>query len=283
MKAGSALTALCLSLAPLGPGCASNQRLTRADVVELAGRTWDAPPNEVFDATWLTLEAQGYRVGDVDRVAGTLSAKKQGRQWTIDVSARGSEQRVLLTPREDEVTREDLVSLLDPLEEGTRSLLRAWRELPEWKFDGRRNSLSIPGFSASPPRDWEWIDFDISRRHGVVQARRARLGVNPTLLFDAERRMPEPTLGALVKKATGLTLGARQRLVFPESLDAREDASGQHGAMRVLDGSVPVDVAWHALVSRVGPVDVQLVMVCPKNEAASCAVSWAELAASVVK
>ncbi|HEY0882204.1 MAG TPA: hypothetical protein VGD87_11765, partial [Archangium sp.] len=118
MKAEAALTALCLSLAPLGSGCASNQRLTRADVVELAERTWDAAPGEVFDATWLTLEAQGYRVGDVDRVAGTLSAKKQGRKWTIDVSARGSEQRVLLTPREDEVTREDLVSLLDPLEEG---------------------------------------------------------------------------------------------------------------------------------------------------------------------
>lgn len=282
MKARTLAVTLALSVAPLGTGCATDQPLSRADVTQLASRSWSAPTDEVFDATWLTLQAQGFTVTDADRLAGTFVATARGHTWDVDVGALGAEQRVRLMPREDGVTRGALVVLLDALEEGTRSLLRAWSELPEWKYDGRRNVLAIPGFSASPPREWEWLDFDISRRRVVAQARRARTGVNPTLLFEAERVRPEPTLEALVKKATGLTLNARQRLVYPEELASGEDATGRHGAIRVLDGTVPVDVAWHARVTRVGPVEVQLVMVCPRAEAASCAVLWAELSTSVV-
>ena len=198
------------------------------------------------------------------------------------MAALGSEQRVQLVPRH-QITRQELIDLLDPLEEGTRALLRSWRELPEWKYDGRRNVVSVPGLSASPPREWEWLDFDISRRHLVVQQLRARTGLNPTLLVDVDRRRPKSQLGEALQRATGLTLGARQRLVFPEDLDAKEDSTGFHGTMRVLDGTLPREVAWHAYEAVLGTSDVRLVLVCPRAMEVECQGWWASLARSIVK
>lgn len=276
------LTAL-LAVALSGPGCASSRLLTRAEARELAERRWDASAEEVFDATWLTLREDGWSVREVDRVAGTLAATKGGRAWELEVSARGAEQRVAAAPRDEQVSREVLVSLDDALEAGTRRLLAAWRELPEWRFDGRRNVLAVPGFSASPPRAWESLDFDVSRRHVTLQQRRARGGANPTLLVEVDRRRPEPVLGALLERAAGLALSARQRLTLPDEVPSREDAAGLHGELRVLDGTAPRDVSWHALSAVLGATEVHWVMVCPRDEAEACADAWAEVARSVVR
>lgn len=276
------LTAL-LAVALGGGACTSSRALTRVEARELAERRWDAPTDEVFDATWLTLRQQGWVVSEADRVAGTLVATKAGRAWALEVSARGAEQRVTASPRDAEVTRAELVELNEVLEAGTQRLLGAWRELPEWKFDGRRNVLAVPGFSAAPPRAWASLDFDVSRRHVVVQLRRARGGLNPTLLVVVDRRRPEPVLGALLKQAAGLALSARQRLTLPDELPSMEDGAGLHGELRVLDGTSPQDVTWHALVATLGTTEVHWVMVCPRAEAEACARDWAEVAGSVVK
>lgn len=275
------LLGLTLCTFALG-ACSSSQLLSQAEARDLGLRTWDAVTDEVFDATWLTLAAQGYRVTEGDRLAGTLVATRGPHTWEVDVAALGSEQRVQLVPRHQS-TRSELVELLDPLEEGTRALLRAWRELPEWKYDGRRNVLSLPGFSASPPREWEWLDFEISRRHVVVQQQRARTGLNPTLLVDVDRRRPESQLGEALKRAAGLALGARQRLVLPDELDVTEDAAGLHGSLRVLDGTLPLEVVWHAYQTVLGTSDVRLVLVCPLAREVECRALWAGVSRSMVK
>ncbi|MDP3153344.1 MAG: hypothetical protein Q8N23_11770 [Archangium sp.] len=252
--------------------CTTTGVLTRTEASALATRTWPGATEEVYDATWLTLLGQGFVVVRSDRVAGTLEVSRAGKVFDVDVAALGTEQRVEIAPR-DPLTRAELTALLDALEEGTRSFLRAWDELPEWSFDGRRNLLRVPGFGVAPPAEWEWLDFDISRRFVVVQQRRARTGLNPTLLVELDRRRPESRFEASLKRAAGLALVARQRLVLPEELEATEDEQGLHGSVRVLDGTSPHELSWHAYQTVLGASDVRLLMVCPL----ACREAWAEV------
>lgn len=263
---------LCLT------SCASTQVLTPAEASAISTRTWKAAPDEVFDATLLTLRESGHEVTQFDRVAGTLHLDT----WDLDVAALGTEQRVVATPRQ-QVTRAELSQLLDALESGTRTLLRAWLDLPEWKFDGRRNLLRVPGFAVAPPPEWEWLDYDISRRFVVVQQRRARTGPNPTLLVELERRRPESRLDTALRRGAGLALAARSRVTMPDELNATEDETGQHGKLRVLDGTVPMDVAWHASQTTLGASEVRLIMVCPRATEGLCRDLWRALFASIVR
>lgn len=260
--------------------CAAAGPLTKTEATALGTRTWSAATDEVFDATWLTLRAAGYTVTDADRVAGTFVFHRGERTWDVDVAALGTEQRVVLSPRND-TSRSELAELLDTLEAGTRTLLRAWDELPEWKYDGRRNLLRVPGFAFAPPPDWEWLDFDISRRFVVVQRLRARTGLNPTLLVEFDRRRPSSPLTSSLRHAAGLTLGARERLVLPDELESTQDETGLHGAVTVLDGTTPREVAWHAFEAVLGPADVRLIMVCPKANEAGCQGVWAGVVRSI--
>jgi hypothetical protein len=272
----------CLLCALLLAACSTTQVLSKAEARELGTRTWEGETDEVFDATWLTLAARGYTIADTDRVAGTLLIKRGPNTWDVDIAAVGTEQRVELTPRHQS-TRAELSALLDELEAGTGALLRAWRELPEWKYDGRRNLVSLPGFAVAPPREWEWLDFDLSRRLVTVQQFRARTGVNPTLVIEIDRRRPEPRLRASLQRAAGLTLGARQRLVLPDELEDSKEGRGLGGTMGVLDGTVPREVSWHAYEAVLGSSDVRLVMVCPLDAEAACTRLWSAVMRSVVQ
>ena len=235
---------------------APNQLLTPDEAGALGTRTWEGATDEVFDATWLTLTSLGLTTTQSDRVAGTLVVTRAGHTFDVDVAALGSEQRVKLTPRQAS-TRAESRELLDGLEAGTRSLLRAWRDVPEWKFDGRRNLLTVPGFAFAPPLEWQWLDFDISRRVVVVQQRRARTGVNPTLLVEIDRRRPDSRLQASLRHAAGLALVARK-----PRLD---------------------EVVWHAHQAVLGASDVRLVMVCPLAAKETCADLWAQIEQSIIK
>ncbi len=264
------LSLLCLT------SCASTQVLTPSEASAISTRTWKAPSEEVFDATLLTLRENGHEVTQFDRVAGTLHLDK----FDLDVAALGTEQRVVVTPHQ-QITRAELGVLLDALESGTRTLLGAWLDLPEWKFDGRHNLLRVPGFSVAPPAEWEWLDYDISRRFVVVQQRRARTGLNPTLLVDLDRRRPDSVLASSLRRGAGLALAARSRVTMPDELSATEDETGQHGKLRVLDGTVPLDVAWHASQVVLGSSEVRLIMVCPRATEGLCRDLWRAIFASI--
>jgi hypothetical protein len=208
----------------------------------------------VFDATWLTLQRRGFEVVEHDRLAGSLKARRGGTTWSVEVGALGSRQRVELMP-EAPVPRAELVALLDALEEGTATLLRAWADLPEWKFDARHNLLRLQGFSFSPPLEWQWLDFDISRRVATVQQARTRNVANPTLLIELDRTRPESALLHTVKRAVSASLGARQRVLFPDGLAP--------GTVEVLDGTTPQQVTWDAAEWTLDALQVRAVISCP--------------------
>ncbi len=248
--------------------------MTASEARDLGTRTWDGATDEVFDATWLALGARGFEVTKSDRLAGTLTVQRDGRTWELDVAARGTEQRVQLAPASS-VSRAELSQVLDALEEGTAALLRAWKELPEWKYDGRRNLLTVPGLALAPPREWEWLDFDISRRQVTVQQRRVRTGLNATILVEVDRLRPESLLGPTARRAIGLALGARQRLVFPDDV--------KQGPVRVLDGTTPQEAEWHGLEETLGATQVRVVLACPKTDADTCRELWNAVRGSVVR
>lgn len=238
--------------------CASTTPLSPTDASTLATRTWDGATDEVFDATWLTLERSGFEITQDDRLAGTLKARRENREWNVDVSALGNEQRVKLTPSTP-LTRADLSELLDTLEEGTAKLLRAWHEPPEWKFDGRKNLLFVAGFAVSPPLEWAFLDFDLNRRVVTVQKSRARNAVNPTMRVELDRARPRSLLLDTARQTIALSLSARQRLVFPEPLEV--------GTIRVLDGTTASDATWAA---QEWPLDAWQVRIAVSCAGTSC-------------
>ena len=50
----------CVAVLLLCCACVTAGPLTQSEVRALATRTWNAPTDEVFDATWLTLRARGF-------------------------------------------------------------------------------------------------------------------------------------------------------------------------------------------------------------------------------
>ena len=73
------------------------------------------------------------------------------------------------------------------------------------------------------------------------------------------------------------------RLNRPDELNATEDETGQHGRMRVLDGTAPMDVSWHASRTVLGASDVRLIMVCPRVTEGLCRDLWRSMFSSVVR
>lgn len=257
--------------------CASTRQLSIVEAKSLSERRIAAATDEVYDATWLALEARGARVIDADRLAGTfIATQSAGATLDVDVAALGAEQRLVITPREP-VPGLDWAALLDDVTDRVRATIRVWHALPEWKFDGRRNVLSVPGYSFQPPADWSWLDYDTSRRRVVVQEKRGRGAVNLTVLADLERRRTRPSLADVLQRAVKTMLASRLRLTFPDDVDADEDALGAHGTVRVLDGATAIDVVWHGVEVPLGDTQVTVLMACPLAQAAACEPLWAKM------
>ncbi len=273
--ARSKVVQLCVVL--LLEACASTRQLSIVEAKSLSERRIAAATDEVYDATWLALEARGARVIDADRLAGTfIATQSAGATLDVDVAALGAEQRLVITPREP-VPGLDWAALLDDVTDRVRATIRVWHALPEWKFDGRRNVLSVPGYSFQPPADWSWLDYDTSRRRVVVQEKRGRGAVNLTVLADLERRRTRPSLADVLQRAVKTMLASRLRLTFPDDVDADEDALGAHGTVRVLDGATAIDVVWHGVEVPLGDTQVTVLMACPLAQAAACEPLWAKM------
>lgn len=263
---------LCLLL--LFAACASSRQLTIDEAKRFGERRYDAATDEMFDATWLALEAHGANVIDGDRLAGTMVVTQAvGATFDVDIAALGSEQRVVFTPRES-VGSTEWSELLDDVNRRVRATIKVWHDLPEWKFDGRRNSLSVPGYSLQPPSEWAWLDFDISRRRVNVQEKRARGVENLTMTVELERRRTKPSMVNTLQRAVTTMLAARVKVKFPSTVEADEDGTGSHGVWRVFNGGEARDVSWHGVEVPLGDTQVTVVMVCPLEKRAVCDGLW---------
>lgn len=264
--------------------CASTRPLTPLEARELAERRYDADGDEVYDATWLLLEKQGFAVVAHDRQAGVFTARHAaGRGYDVEVAALGSTQLVRAVPT-GVVAHGAQLDAWDTLEHETLRLLRAWQTVPEWRFDARRSTLELPGFSVAIPRDWGHLDFSVNRRRVTVQVRKVRgPDFNPTLLVEIDRRRHRDSTLELGQAAVGLALTATSRLVFPDEIHAREDGTGGHAALRVLDGNLAHDVTLHLWSAADETWAYRLALACPTEaKAAACEAAWSHVVRSLV-
>lgn len=282
--APSPRTLLAVSLLAVLSACASTRPLTTLEARELSERRYDADGDEVYDATWLLLEKQGFQVVAHDRRAGVFTARHaDGRGYDVEVAALGSTQLVRAVPT-GVVAHGAQLDAWDALEHQTLSLLRAWQTVPEWRFDARRSTLELPGFSVAMPRDWGHLDFSVNRRRVTVQVRKVRgPEFNPTLLVEIDRRRYWDSTLELGQAAVGLALTATSRLVFPDEIQAREDGVGGHAALRVLDGNLTHDVTLHLWSAADATWAYRLALACPAEaKAAACEAAWSQVVRSLV-
>jgi hypothetical protein len=245
---------------------------------------------DVFDATVLALEHEGLSMQTVDRVAGTLEARRpDGTGYDVSVTAAERVQRVVLRPvpeRERWVLEGEAgeTARWDAVELHTTALLAAWRELPEWTIVAERNAVSVPGFRALVPEDWEKLEPSVSRR--VLTAQRSRSlkkGFNPTWHFEVKRRAPREDHRPFLVETAGLALFARTRLRWPEEDRLTFAGYEARGGVRLADGSLVRPVLYAVWVGVSDALTVRVAAVCGPAEdpQTGCAAAWRDFLATL--
>lgn len=276
---------LVLAVVATIAACVTSRALSEGELRDFSTREYDAPFDEVYDATWLSLERFGYVVTEHDRRAGTFTGTKLGRRYDVEVSSRGERQAVAAIPSaKGALDAAEEAEHLELLEDATRELLKAWREVPEWTFDARRNSVEIATFKVSPPLEWQHLDLSVDRHRVTVQRKKnQRTGINPTIVIDVGRRRPGVPLDGLVAEVAGVALSARMRLSFPEEARAALGKTGYSSTARVMDGPTQRELRWFAWNVQSDVWAVRVIAVCGPDESdASCAAEWPKVARSVI-
>lgn len=269
--------------APRGPIA-----LSAAQLQSRASRTIPAAFDDVYDATWLTLEAAGWPVKEHDRRAGTLgtgvvtASNGLGRAWAASVSQEGATVVVTLLPRvfenAREVTGDMRWTLEGPGGEGERweqlfasltALVDTWRVHPELVLSNTRGELDAVGLRLLVP-SWQHFGFSVDRRTLVMQG--AGTGLVPTLLYRIERRRPEPTVVALVHETLEHAFHAEGRLAEPGEWDVARDAWGEtaEGAVRVGADLTAKTVRWRRWEAGNPAWVVRVAAVCPVENRVEC-------------
>lgn len=276
---------LVAACAPRGP-----RQLSATQLRSRASRSISAGFDEVYDATWLALESQGWTVTAHDRRAGTLSTNViagehgTGRSWEASVSQEGSAQTVTLLPHmhehERDVTPDVYWTLEGPGGELQRwdeafarivALVEAWRNHPELILEKTRGELDAAGLHLLLPPTWEHFEFSVDRRSLAVQRFKRSRGLNPSVLYRIERRRPEPDLEAMVHETLERAFGGLESLAEPSEWTSRGDAWGLCGEGEVLvgPGLVAQPVRWRRWEARSPAWVVRVAVACaPEGERA---------------
>lgn len=258
----AALSGTVLGLAMLGCAPRGPTALSPAQLQSRASRSIPAAFDDVYDATWLTLEAAGWTVTGHDRRAGNaetnvlVAPNGIGRAWTASVSQEGATMVVTLLPRVFEGAREvtaDMhwtlegpggeVERWDGLFAGIVGLVQTWRVHPELTLSNSRGELDAVGLRMLVP-SWQHFEFSVDRRTLVMQAPGSL--PDSTVLYRIERRRPGPDLAALVHETLERAFHAAGRVTGPADWEIVKDAWGETAEGDVLVGAdlTPRPVRW---------------------------------------
>jgi len=280
---------LFVSCALLAACATGPQRVEEARLRAMGTRSYSAPFDDVMAATVLTLERRGYLVTQANRQTGSVQATlNSGRGYSVDLTQDGAEVKVMAEPIPWQPTWQlsgptGERARWDDLEKGTRELLSAWREHPEWKLDVDKNVVSTVRFTANLPRDWAHLEPAVDRRSVVVQRRAPDgQGLDPTFVFQVmPRRLMHP-LKASLEEAAGLAFDAPGRVVAPDQLIPRFGRPGSWGTTRVLVNGQEEEVTFKRWDARTPEWTVLVTAVCGKLESIdNCEREWMELVDTV--
>ncbi|MBM4784220.1 MAG: hypothetical protein GQE15_41650 [Archangiaceae bacterium] len=281
---------LGLALLVLSSGCVSGPRaLGQSQLESYATRRHQAPFDEVFDATVLSLGRMGLTIEESDVKQGTIVAKRRdGTGYSVSIQSRDDEQLVVAVPTPERAAwvlqGEDGESARwDRLESYTNELLTAWRDHPEWAFIAARNLLGVLSFYARVPQRWERVDPSVSRRVTSVQRFKTRRGLNPTILFEVKRRTPALDARAFLLTTAEVALQAKGRLTWVGDDEPTLREGRAQRAANVLDGTVPRQISWHLWDHRTPTFTVRVAAVCgAAGSELDCDDDWEALVNSIV-
>lgn len=279
-----------LTLLVLWSGCVSGPRpLGQSQLESYATRRHQAPFDEVFDATVLSLGRMGLSIEDADVKQGTIVARrKDGTGYSVSIQSRDDEQLVVAVPIPERsawvLDGEDGESARwDRLESHTKELLTAWRDHPEWTFIAARNLLGVLSFYARVPQSWERVDPSVSRRVTSVQRFKSHRGLNPTILFEVKRRTPSLEARSFLLTTAEVALQAKGRLTWQGDDEPKLREGRAQRAANVLDGTVPRQISWHLWDHRTPTFTVRVAAVCgAAGSELDCDEDWEALISSIV-
>lgn len=248
-----------LACVPRGPAVLSGAQLQAR-----ASRTLAAPFDEVFDATWLSLELAGWTVTEHDARAGTLETNVLGGQaWSANVGQEGTKVVVTLLPRLLDAERAQWEGLLA----GISALLDAWRVHPELVLSNTRGEVDAAGLRLLVP-NWRHFEFSVDRRTLMMQGV-AQAGFVPTLLYRVERRRPRADPRELVQKALDEAFHSTARTSEPTGA-VENDAWGQSAIETSRVGADLTERAarWREWEARTPAWRVRVAAACVADDAA---------------
>ncbi|MBK7857594.1 MAG: hypothetical protein IPJ65_02990 [Archangiaceae bacterium] len=257
--------------------------LSQRELQALGTHVFDAPFDEVFDATFLTLERHEGKVSQASRIEGVMESDKAEftapagwdgtayRSYAASVYQQGAQVAVTAVPRlwagERDVSDEPWWVVpgsdgeqahWERLFDGVQELLSAWREVPELQVEKSRGELQVLGITLHSPADWRGLEPAVDRRSAFAQ-RSVRGsagcadcpgGMNPSMVFEVSRRYPAFDAPRLEHQALERALGSK--LIEPDAWDTTETPTGRRGTGQVVAGdpSKVVEVVWHVWDAR---------------------------------
>lgn len=296
----AALLAACTTRGPI----AMSQRELKAR----GTHSFDGPFDEVYDAAYLALERREGKISTASRLEGVVENDKvefaapagwEGRayrSYSLSVYQEGARVAVSAVPRlwadDRDVSDEPLWVLpggdgedahWERLFASIDDLLIAWRDVPELTLEKSRGEVSVLGIRFSAPPDYRGLELSTDRRTAWAQATargpagcaECPGGLNPTFVFEIQRRAPAPDAPKLEVTALERALGPK--LVTPEAWETQDTPTGRRGAGQVVagDASKTVEVVWHVWDANEPTWMIRAAAACgPPGTPAGCDAQW---------
>lgn len=289
--------------------------LSQGELKTRGTRTFEGQFEDVYDAAYLVVERYEGHLAMADRLQGVFENDKVAfaapagwdgdafRSYAVSVYQEGSRVAVTAVPRlyagDRDVSEEPRWILSgsdgedahwERMFEAMQRLLDTWRSVPELEIDRPRGEVSVLGIHLTMPQDWRALEVEPDRRqavaqqtvHGAPGCAECPGGLNPTIVFEIERRHPAPDAPRLERTAMERALGAK--LVEPEAWAVEETATGKKGSGLVVpgEGSKTVAVTWHVWDAGELAWMVRAAAACQTEGPAMCELAWDAMINGVV-
>jgi hypothetical protein len=269
--------------------------------------SFDGQFEDVYDAAYLALEAYEGKMLMADRVQGVFENQKVPftapagwdgeafRSYAVSVFQDGSRVAVSAIPRlwagDRDVSEEPLWEVhgidgedahWERLFDGIDSLLHTWRDVPEMTVERSRGEVSVLGIRFTAPPDWHSLELQPDRRqavsqltvHGTPGCPECPGGMNPTIVFEIERRHPAPDAPHLERVAMEHALGPK--IAEPEQWPTEDTQTGRKGVGQLVVGDArkATAVTWHVWDAGELAWMVRAAAACAPDGPASCEGVW---------